>query len=166
MLNFAVTNVINDGNIIYVFHRVGEKLCLFKDITFKPYFYQEADNGIFRAINGKRVKKIVCRYPYEVAKKRDNTSYEADVLFYKRYIVDKLGQFLPAKIKYSFIDIEVLCSALPSPEFPNSPISCISVSNNYTKTIKTFYIGNLANTDEIEKEEKVLLNNFVAWIKE
>jgi len=167
MLNFAVTNVANKGREIYIFHRIGEKLSLFKDLTFKPYFYQPSNAGIYKTIDRKKVKKVICNQPYEVGRKRNKNSYEADVLFYKRYIIDKIGKFLPAKIKYSFIDIEVLCSALPSPEFPDSPISCISVSNNYTGKIKTFYLGDylISPDTDLLNREKQLLNDFVEWMR-
>ena len=175
MLNFNVTNIANTGREIYLWHRIGKTLHVFKDKTFYPYFYQIAYNGLFRTIDGQRVNKIVCSRPSDVKRKRDDNSYEADVLFTKRYIIDKISSFGKVDIKYSFTDIEVLAKELPSYLNPIYPISCISCSNSYTKKIITFFLKDYLTTMAIhptekkltiEDGEKILLDNFVKWIKE
>jgi DNA polymerase elongation subunit (family B) len=174
MLNFNVTNISNVGREIYVWHRVGKTLCLYKDNTFFPYFYQVAPNGIFNTIDGKKVNKVICSRPSDVKNRRDENSYEADILFYKRYILDKISSFGKAELKYSFADIEVLCPELPNYLSPKYPISCISCSNSYTGEIKTFFIkdymepidNNPGKFYSIEESEKWLLDDFVNWIKE
>lgn len=163
MLNLNVTNIANIGRELYIWHRIGKQLNCLKTKTFFPYFYQLNSNGIFKTIDGKKVNKIICSRPSDVAKRRDENSYEADVLYCKRYIIDSITAFGIAELKYSFIDIEVLTKDLPSYKNPEQPISCISCSNSYTKEIKTFYLEDWENHNEGEEE---LLNDFVKWIRE
>lgn len=165
MLNFALTNIANNGREIILFHRVGKELKEFHDSSFFPYFYNLDERGMFRTIDNKKVTKIICSKPYDIAKKRTDTSYEADILFTRRYIIDKIGQILPCEIKYSFIDLEVKCPELPSFSNPIYPIVCISASNSYTGEIKTFWIKDYMTTGEMEDAEKLLLDDFVKWIK-
>jgi len=170
MLNFNVCNIANIGREIFVWHRNGKTLSCFKDNTFYPYFYQESPTGTFRTIDNKKVNKIVCSRPSDVKNRRDENSYEADILFTKRYIIDKITSFGKANLKYSFVDIEVLTDVLPNYLYPEQPISCISCSNSYTGEIKTFFLLDyldpriaVMNFDDAEKK---LLDDFVDWIKE
>jgi len=169
MLNFNVTNIANNGREIYLWHRIGKTLSCFKDTTFFPYFYQISPTGIFKTIDGKKVNKVVCSRPSDIKRRRDETSYEADILFTKRYVIDKITSFGKVDLKYSFIDIEVLTEVLPNYLYPEQPINCISCSNSYTGEIKTFFIGESSLTlseEGIEICEKQILDAFVKWIKE
>jgi DNA polymerase elongation subunit (family B) len=172
MLNFNVTNIANVGREIHVWHRIGKTLSVFKDKTFYPYFYQIDLKGIFRTIDNKKVSKIVCSRPSDVKNKRDENSYEADILFTKRYVIDKVSSFGKVDLKYSFVDIEVLTKeGLPNYLYPEQPISCISCSNSYTNKIYCFflsiYIAPETGDDKLDYEEaeKALLNNFVNFIR-
>lgn len=168
MIQLNVTNVGNNGREIFVWHRNGKTLSCFKDKTFYPYFYQEAPNGIFKTIDGKKVNKVLCSRPSDLSKRRDENSYEADVNFCKRYIIDKITAFGKVDLHISFVDIEVLTEALPNYLYPEQPISCISASNSYTGEIKTWYIGDyhIQVDADLETKEKQLLDDFVKWIKE
>jgi len=163
MLQLNVCNIANVGREIYVWHRIGKTLSLFKDKTFFPYFYQLAPNGIFRTIDNKKVNKIVCARPSDLKNRRDENSYEADINFCKRYIIDKISSFGKVELKYSFIDIEVLTEVLPNYLYPEQPISCISCSNSYTNKIYCFFLPIYVGT--IENQEKELFNNFVNFIR-
>jgi DNA polymerase elongation subunit (family B) len=172
MLNFNVTNIANSGREIYLWHRIGKTLSLFKDSTFRPYFYQLSPKGIYKTIDGKKVEKIICSRPSDVKNRRNEESYEADILFPKRYIIDKITSFGKVDLKYSFVDIEVLTKELPNYLYPEQPISCISAHNSYTEEIKTFFLLDYEticikcdNKEDIEALEKDLLNDFVVWIK-
>jgi DNA polymerase I len=175
MLSFGVTNIANVGKEIYLWHRIGRTLSCFKDKTFYPYFYSVDPKGIFRTIDNKKVNKIVCSRPSDVKNRRDENSYEADILFTKRYIIDKITNFTKIDLHFSFVDIEVLTKELPNYLYPEQPISCISTSNSYTGEIITFFLGDLipdylnpnaSIQDHIDVGEKELLNHFVKWIKE
>jgi len=163
MLQFNVVNIANIGREIIVFHRIGKQLCQFHEKNFFPYFYQLSPTGIFKTIDNKKVNKVLCSRPSDLSRRRDENSYEADVNYCKRYIIDKIISFGKAELKYSFIDIEVLCPELPNYMDPKYPISCISCSNSYTGEIKTFYLKDY--DEQIEDAEKQLLNDFVDFIR-
>jgi DNA polymerase elongation subunit (family B) len=168
MLSFGVTNVANINREIYIWHRIGKTLSLFKDKTFFPYFFQIAPNGIFKTIDGKKVNKIVCSRPSDLSRRRDENSYEADIHFTKRYIIDKITNFAKINLHFSFVDIEVLTKELPNYLYPEQPISCISASNSYTGEIKTFFIENYhlqVDVIDLATKEKQLLNDFVDFIR-
>ena len=167
MFNFALTNIGNLDRTIYIWHRIGRELKLFKDTSFFPYYYQSSSKGTFRTINGELVSKIICRHPGEISKKRDLNSWESDLNYCKRYIIDKIDQVLPCELKYSFLDIEVTCPELPTKENPIYPISCISMSNSYTNEIKTFFLEdyNVLFVGNMEMAEKKLLDDFNVFIK-
>ena len=90
MLNFPLQNISNLGREIVLFNRQQDgKLSIFRDKNFFPYFFQESSSGIFRTITGKKVNKVFCKLPSEISRKRDENSYEADILYPKRYLIDK-----------------------------------------------------------------------------
>jgi len=163
MFNLNVTNIASIGREIYVWHRTGKTLSLFKDKNFFPYFYQISPTGIYKTIDNKKVDKIVCARPSDLSRRKDENSYEADVSFTKRYVIDKITSFGKADLKYSFVDIEVLCKELPNYLYPEDPISCISCSNSYNNKIYCFFLS--VYTGTIEEQEKELLNNFVKFIR-
>lgn len=165
MLQFAVTNIANKGREIILFHRIGKTLHTFHDKSFFPYFYQISPKGVLNTIDNKKVVKIICNRPSDIKNRRDDNSYEADILFTKRYIIDKIASFNKVDLKYSFMDIEVLTKELPSYLDPKYPISCISYSNSYTEEIKTFYLEEML-CEQQEDAEKKLLNNFVKQLKD
>jgi len=168
MLSFGVTNIGNIGKEIYIWHRIGKTLSCFKDVSFFPYFYQLDGKGLFKTIDGKKVKKIICSRPSDLSRQRDNESYEADVIYTKRYAIDKISDFSKIDLHFSFIDIEVLCPELPQASNPKYPISCISCSNSYTEEIKTFYLENYLKEmpSTLVAQEIHLLNDFINWIRD
>ena len=170
MLDLPITNIGNIQRELYLFYRIGKDLKVMKDPTFFPYFFQLDEKGLFKTIDGKKAKKIICSRPSDLSKRRDEESYEADLIYTKRYAIDKIGTFLKCELKYSFIDIEVLCPELPQASNPIYPISCISCSNSYTGEIKTFFINDYLDpriaVKNYEEQEKQLLDDFVKWLRD
>ena len=165
MLQYPLQNIANIGRTIYLFNRQRDgKLTILQDKNFFPYLYNEDPKGIFYTIDGKKVSKITCREPSQVKQKRTEQYYEADVLYTKRYIIDKITEILPSPTKYLFIDIEIQTKELPNYTNPDKLITCISVYNSLSKEIKTFYINDcLAGAWTYRENE--LLRNFVDYVK-
>jgi len=164
MLSLPIQNIYNHGKTIYLFNRYGDKLSIMKEQTFYPYFYEEDPNGVYITIDGKKVNKIKCRVPGEVKRKRSNNSYEADILYTKRYLIDNIREIVYSNPKYFFIDIEVKAKELPNYLAPIHTITCISLYNSLYKSVQTWYVDDFEGTEE-EKEDK-LLTRFVNYIKE
>ena len=153
MLNYPIQNIANIGKDIYLFNRQKDgTLNIQPDHTFYPYFYEVNDKGIYTTIDGKKVIKINCQRPADVKSKRSTSAYEADVLYTKRYIIDKIGEFLPSPIKYLFIDIEIKTKELPSYLNPDKPITCISIYNSLDKKIRCWFWGDYAEAIDPEGE--------------
>lgn len=137
-----LTNIANSGRTIYLFLRnENGELEIKKDETFYPYFYEEHIDGNYNSFNGKKLKKIFVTEPKEVRNRRSVHSWESDVIFTSRYLIDKVDKLDKCPIKFSFIDMEVLCNEFPDPNKAEYPISCISSSNSYTNKITSFYLG-------------------------
>ena len=173
MLNFPIQNISNQGRTIILFNRQRDgTLTIQKDFTFFPYFYNEDPKGFSLTIDGKKVSRVICKEPSQVKSKRTDTSYEADVLYTKRYCIDKIGQILPSPTKYLFIDIEIQTKELPNYTNPDKPITCISVYNSSSGEIKTFYFNDYLYFMDGERfaleaqTEQKLLEAFIKYVKD
>lgn len=164
MLNYPLQNIANDGKKIYLFNRQKDgSLTIQQDNIFYPYFYEEDSKGLFLTIDGKKVKKVNCQRPSDVKQRRTANSYEADVLYTKRYIIDKIAEVLPSPTKYLFIDIEIQTKELPNYTNPNKPITCISIYNSSEKQIRCWFWGDYAETVDPEGE---ILKYVLQYIKD
>jgi len=133
-----LVNIYNNRKQIYLFCRDDKgNLIIDKKDDFFPYFYELNPDGKFKTVNGEPVKKVFASEPSDVPKMRSNNSCEADVLFVKRYMIDRVKKLDKCPIKYAFIDIEVLANELPNVQEAIYPISCISVYNSVYKNIQT-----------------------------
>jgi len=154
-----INNLFNDGKSIYVFYRDDTYNMKITSYTgFFPYFYEPDKNGQFISYKGDKLRKVIISNPSELAKKRSPNAYEADILFVKRFMIDKIDVIDPSPIKYCFVDIEVLTSDLPNIREAKEPISCISVYNSLSKNIQTFYLP------EYESEYK-MIDAFINYMK-
>lgn len=153
-----IQNIHNNKRKIYLFCRDDEgKQVIVKDDSFYPYYYELDREGKFETYDFKNVRKVVCSEPSEVGAKRSDSSYESDILFTKRYILDNIKEFNKCPIKYMFIDIEILAKDLPNPEKAEYPISCITIYNSEKKEYKTWYLRDWKN-------ESLMGNDFIKYI--
>ena len=165
MLNYPLQNIANDGKKIYLFNRQRDgSLSIQQDNIFYPYFYEEDSKGLFLTIDGKKVRKVNCQRPSDIKSRKTANSYEADVLYTKRYIVDKIGEVLPSVTKYLFIDIEIQTKELPSYLCPDKPITSISIYNSLEKNIRNWFVNDYSGT--LAGKEDILLKNVVKYIRD
>lgn len=160
-----IQNISNNFNSINLFIRNEDGSLSIKEINdFYPYYYQKTSDKQSDAISiyKEPLKKIYCRFPHEVRKQSNLDSYESDIPFTKRYILDKIPEFTKSPTKICYLDIEVDCKELPHPKedkCANDPVSVITVYNNYSKEYKTFYIKDY-------KTEYEMLESFCRYMKE
>jgi len=111
-----ITNIGNIGRKVFLFirHDNGE-LEIKEDSTLFPYYYSENPEGNFKSCNGKTLKKYFVSKPSDIRKQAGIGSWEADVNFSTRYMIDKIHTIDKAIVKYAFIDIEVICDEFPDP---------------------------------------------------
>jgi len=116
--------------------------------NFKPYFYY-SDNYIDRVYASlDEVKKLECNFPYEVPSLRDTKTctFEADIPFTRRILIDLLEDEPYIKPKIAYFDIE-------TDRRTGKIIACSA----FTSDDKIFYS---------DDAESVLLNKFVEFIKD
>lgn len=142
MNKLPLLNIANIGSTIYLFCRdENGKPFIKKEEMFKPYFYEPKEGGIYRAYDGTSLEKIVCKKPSEVKMQRSNDSWESDVIYIKRYLIDNI-EIVKAPIRWMFLDIEVQTDIFPDVEKAEKPISCVSIYDNFDNKGITFWLPN------------------------
>ncbi len=157
MLNLQLVNIFNDNKTIYLFYRAGKALKIMKDNSLLPYYYQPTLKGLFKGYFGEKLEKIIVHDPYQISKKRDNLSQEADINFCKRYLLDKVNMD-KADIRWVMWDIETQSKNMPDASVAPDPITCITTFDNYTKEYKQFWTLDY-------KSEFLLIDSFINYIR-
>ena len=154
-----INNLFDEGKTIYVFWRGDDKILkATKYDGFFPYFYSENPEGIFKSYTGKRLQKVIVSKPQDIRRQRTATSWEADINFVKRFLIDKVDSIEKSPLVHAFVDIEVQANELPNTAYAEYPISCISIWDSLTQVNKTFFLG------EYDTEFN-MLNDFIAYLK-
>jgi len=155
-----LVNIYNKYREIYLFLRNKEGQQEIKKVNnFFHYLYEHDINGKFKGFDGTPLRKIFICKPSDIRKQRSDKSYEGDIRFCQRYMIDAIDKLDKCPIKYSFIDIEILSDELPDVKKANKPVSCISVSNSFSEKIKTFYL------EDYETEYK-MIDSFIEYLKQ
>ena len=154
----------NKGSNIYIFGRSSKNLAYTRKIlNFKPYFYYEHWNGEFTTIDGKKAIKVYCSLPSDVPKEREkyNNTYEADIVYTNRYIIDEIDKIEKENVRICYLDIEIqrTKSGYESAEVANNPILSICCYDSFTKEYRQFCLN---KTHEMEKG---MLYDFIRYIQ-
>jgi DNA polymerase elongation subunit (family B) len=163
-MNLALQNIYNFGRKIYLFLRNSDgSLSIKSDNTFHPYFFEPIDTlqTKYFAYDGTPVKKVPCSRPSDVPKMRSEDSYSSDIIYTKRYIIDKIDAFNKSPVKWAMIDIECLTDTIPNPEY--NLISCITIYNSLSKEYKTWFLDDFKGSKK--GRETKLLNFFIDYLK-
>lgn len=180
----------NGTPVIYLFCREGKVRTLKKILDFKPYFYVlksekdkikglKQDSQIYKSLHGEEVIKLYTVLPSDVPEIRQSYSktFEADILFPTRYVIDEIDSLEPFETKTMFIDIETNSHGkVPDPMSAVEEIFCLSChsDNVYTSfvwredlTEGTQHQLNGESLVEIRyfKHEKEMLQNFLKYIR-
>ncbi len=154
-----LVNIANNRRTLFLFCRNDKgELSITEKKDFFPYFYTPAPDGKYISYKGEPLRKIILSNPSEIKKSRTENAMEADILFVRRYLIDKVDKLEECPIKYAFIDIEVLADELPDVTKALHTISCISIYNSLQKSIQTFYLGDY-------KTEYELIDDFIKYMK-
>lgn len=153
-----LVNIAAKGREIILFTRDGDKLNITRDNSLYPYYYEVDPNGQYKTYDGKRAKIMFVSEPKAIKKQASKNSYEADVNFIQRYMIDKIKVIDKVNVKYCFLDIEVYCKDFPNIQEAKYPISCISIWNSETQAVKTYYLPTYGT-------EKQMLKDFAEYLK-
>jgi len=141
-----LTNIFSYNKDVYLFCRDEQGvLTINKDDTHYPYYYEPNPDGKYVGFDGKVLKKMVVSKPSDIYKNKSNKSYESDIKFTNRYMIDKIGTIEKTNLKCAFIDIETLSEELPNVQQAKDPISCISVYNYSTNNVNSFFLMDYQN---------------------
>jgi len=164
------------GIIHFWIRGTDKKRYMFKDRNFDPYFYIK--NGVpwpFKEVKKREVinypglvlDKLTLYWPGDVRKLRiilekrwTNSTYEADVLFVYRFLIDKklraciewtdkdnywgIDEELENNLRIFFLDIENISRRIvqAGKYRKGDGILCCTIYDNYTKKYYTWYIRN------------------------
>ena len=148
----AEYEVENNKPVLYLFCREGNKRTLTKVDSFVPYFYVpeaekdsvkgiKGNSDIYIGLHGEKLVKVYTKLPSDVPKIRDRYSrtWEADVLFPIRYLIDKVDALEPANPKVMFIDIETDNSGrVPNIDIASDAVICVTAFSNDVYTTFVF----------------------------
>ncbi|MFW6026765.1 MAG: DNA polymerase domain-containing protein [Candidatus Woesearchaeota archaeon] len=151
-------------NDIFLFGRNEDRSSyIIKDTNFKPYFYAEDDNGDYLSIENEKVKKIICKNPFEIIQKRQQyqKTYEADVLYVNRFIIDMFDKIEQEPIRKCYLDIEIKKpeTGFDDPFKATSEILCIGCYDNFDDKFTQFVLKDYSTEQE-------MLINFLKYIRD
>lgn len=159
-----LVNIYNDSRSISLFVRNNDKtLSIIKDESFFPYFFEPHVDGKYKGFDGTPLKKLIVSEPSDVPKLRTSTSYESDILFTKRYVIDKIKEITPSPLRWCMFDMEIQTkpNEMPNPREQKRaiyPVSCLVLYDNYEDKYYEFYRLNY-------KTESDMLLDFCATVK-
>ena len=155
-----LTNIHNQGRLIYKFIREDNgELRIETDNSFFPYFYEEHPEGRFNSYDGKKLKKLYANHPKEIKNFRTSEAYEGDIIFTRRYLIDKVKKLHKTQVKYAFIDIEIMTDELPDVKEAKYPVSVLTVYNSQNQEYKTFRLDEYST-------EFIMLEDFCNYLKQ
>lgn len=82
--------------------RSAERKCTFRVVDFHPYFYKPGF-GEYKGIDGRVAKKVVCLKVEDVKRLRGDDSYEADIIYTQRFLID-IGIYSGFEVPDNLID--------------------------------------------------------------
>ena len=159
---------------------------------FRPYFYvpedeldriadQPHDSELYETIHGDKVWKIYVTLPEDVPVLREKFSrtYEADVLFSSRYLIDQIEKVEYTVPKILYLDIETdNRGRVPTPTNPTDCIICLSVYDNLSSAYTSFIwredlsagknygmFGDNLHEVNFYRDEVTMLRDFAAFVK-
>lgn len=155
MLTFSVTNIGHIKNDILIWHRINKKLCLFKEKTYKNYYFEEDPCGTFRSYNGVKLKKVEVNDPYMARKVRTSATWANDIDYCKKYLYDNVN-VTPCPIRWIMTDIETAggLDAIKA----EKEVTAITAYDNFDDEYKSFYLDEYASEFE-------LIYAWIDWVK-
>lgn len=146
----------NNGSNILLFGRDKEgKEYINVDSTFKPYFYYDDWKGKYKSIDGKNVSIKYCNHPGDVVTEREKyeITYESDVVYTNRYIIDNINKLEQEPIRLCYIDIEIKRTkdGYESPQIASNPILMIGCFDNFDKEKTRFVLKDYKNEKDMLK---------------
>ncbi|OEU69292.1 MAG: hypothetical protein BA863_04940 [Desulfovibrio sp. S3730MH75] len=145
--------------VVHMWTRDGSGVKKHIKAIHKPYFYVADEAGSEKGLFGETLRKIETGKPTDVGEQRIKypESWESDVLFSDRYLIDcvpNMSNFIP---KICYLDIEQIKFSLEG----NEPIIIVGCKSSFDKPgdldkVKSFVVaGDKKDIKDLEKETTV-----------
>lgn len=155
-----LVSIYNNGKTIVKYLRTKDGKVVEVVNDFYPYFYVANENGEFRSIFGEKLTKIVCNDPSEVPKLREGKRhFEADVVYVRRYLIDRGYEVDDTPLRKWYLDIEVeFGNDFPNPKTAEKKVTSWCVYDSYTKS----YIAACLSLQN--SKQKLLIDNHNCYV--
>lgn len=171
-----------DHPVVYVFIRDADgKRCINEDHGLRPYFYISVEElGIavtrgfeldesrtYRASTGEELYRVYTQLPKDVVVQRNefDRTWEADIMFPTRYMIDRVHELTPTKPMICYIDIEVHTTGYLFPDVSKAldPINAITIGDNYSGDLVTWAYRFPGHAKKEPKVSFDILKNDMVW---
>jgi DNA polymerase elongation subunit (family B) len=164
-----LTNIGFKDNTLYLFLRNEDgSLSIKTERTFFNYYYEIQSQGNINTYDHRKAKRILIHEARLDREHRHADTYESDVHISKRFLWDKVEQLNTVRIKYAFLDIEILVpkGKRPDVRLAQYPVSAISIYNSYHKVVKSFFLSDYSTEQDLFIEFVAYLYNeqFDIWL--
>lgn len=144
---------------------------------YRPYFYVKGD-GPYKSLFGDKLKKIEVDHPANVKQEKYKypQSFESDVTYINRYMIDCIPELPKEPIRCAFLDIEVDdADGYPNLETADKQIISICIYDSFKKKYHIFALMPETGDERVEKHgntnfyyfntEENLLNQVVRFVE-
>jgi len=130
---------------------------------YRPYFYVPKEDGEFTGLKGEKLEKIYCNHPAEVKKAKEvyPKTFESDVTYINRYMIDQIPELPQEPIRCAFLDIEVYdLEGFPVIQSTSKKILSVSVYDSFKKKYHCFALQPVLQDEQIIKNDDINLYLF------
>ena len=149
----------SDGKDIIIRGRDSDKKRYEKRITdFKPYFYVPHVDGHYTTQFGKKVRRITLDHPGAVKSERErfHETYESDVIYTNRYLIDTFTEIPKEPYRICFFDIETRDDGkFPNVTTADMEILSIAAYDNFKGQYHFFCVSANSTSYQNESEQEV-----------
>ena len=137
--------------VVYLFVRDDNGIrTIIKDDTLVPYFLVKDTEDLtkyrhsletYKSYDGISLKKVFANLPEEVPSMRERfkNTWEADILFPTRYLIDKVNVIEPTTLRIMYLDIEVdNAGRIPDVIKAVFSVICVTLHDSLTDTYEEF----------------------------
>jgi len=193
-LTESMQDNFNNRSVIYEFNRTyNGKKYINKITNFQPYFFVKEnvkvkDSRVIKEVKGfiglgnVKLKKCITKISSDIKSIKEQLesdgikTWEADIMFHNRYLIDKHTLIQKVKLKTFSLDIETnYTNIAPDFENPTQEITCIGIQDSFTNNKYVFtWRKDFKNTTEKSlnytvfkySTEETMLNEFANFIHE
>ena len=121
---------------------------------YRPYFYVKDPDGDYKSLFGDKLKKVEVTHPANVKTEKLHypQSFESDVTYINRYMIDCIPEIPKEPIRCAFLDIEVDdADGYPNLETADKPIISICIYDSFKEKYHVFAVMPETGNERVDK---------------